>query len=256
MENIHRKFRQELGYTNATNQYVELARRKFTRAYPNEIKNNGMSKIAKGEGLSLSDLTEDYNLRIAKSYIVSVYTCLDSFLVNYKSLPGSPTNVTSKSRGSDESLLEWTWRIVGSSGSQTINNSYLFCDYYRLVRNRIVHNGASDSELKQRFSSIVKLQDTRLNAPNRINVLTFDDQVLLSRSAFNLVDYLYYSAIYDISTIIKAHSNELYKLIKVFQGDNDNIKAQKKMKKMLEAYYPPMNSVNWDEALQLVKREK
>jgi len=103
MANIYNKSRQELGYTNVTNQYIELASRKLLTSYGAALQTN-LTHIAREEGLSISVLCQDFGLRMAQGYIVSVYTCLDRFLVDYRNLPGSPTYQEKGSK--DSSLLE------------------------------------------------------------------------------------------------------------------------------------------------------
>lgn len=249
MANIYNKFRQELGYANVTNQYIELASRKLLASYGSELQAN-LVHIAKEEGLSISVLCQDFCLRISQGYIVSVYTCLDRFLVDYRNLPGSPTN-QGKSSG-DSSLLEWTWDIVGKAATQDEKNAFYLCDYYRLVRNHIVHKGGSDSQLRQRYSTVKNLCRSKLEAPNSISQLTFDNQVLFSRAAFCLSKFIFTKGEYDITKVVESLKTELYPQVKTFLGINDQTIAKKKIKKALEAYYPPFENVDWDEVLYTV----
>lgn len=85
--NILRAFYNELGYVNATNQYMEVAVRSF------EL-NHGIEELkeaARNVHLSISDLPEKYSIRIAKGYIVSVNSSVESFLTAFRNLKGNPT---------------------------------------------------------------------------------------------------------------------------------------------------------------------
>lgn len=249
MANIYNRFRQELGYTNVTNQYIELASRKLRAQYGYELQAN-LEHIAKGEGLSISVLCQDFGLRIAQGYIISVYTCLDRFLVDYKNLPGSPTYHGKD--GENSSLLEWTWDIVGKRATQDEKNAFYLCDYYRLVRNSIVHKGVPSSQLRQRYSTVEKLCSSKLDAPNCISHLTFDDQVLFSRAAFCLSKFIFTKGEYDITNAVDSLKAELYPQIRTCLGENDREIAKKKIKKALEAYYPPFENADWDAVLYAV----
>lgn len=249
MANIYNKFRQELGYTNVSNQYIELSSRKLQAQYGSALQ-TGIADIARQEGLSISNLDQDFGLRIAQGYIVSVYACLDRFLADYKNLPGSPTY---REKEGDLSLLEWTWKIVGKKAAQDEKDAFYLCDYYRLVRNNIVHKGASGSQLKQRYSCVKKLRSSRLKAPNSISELTFDDQVLFSRAAFSLAKFIFTKGEYDIDEAVESHKAELYPQVRAFLGTDNPKPAARKIKKALEAYYPPFENVDWDAVLYIVE---
>ncbi len=146
-ENVLTAFKKELGYINATNQYVELAVRIMEKDYKQNIEID-LHGLAKTMNLNVSKLSEDYRLRISKSYIVSVYSCFENFLKTFKSLPGSPTNVSNKSKKNESSWLEWTLEIVAPQVGKEIENDIAICEYYRLVRNGIVHCQDSSSAIR------------------------------------------------------------------------------------------------------------
>ena len=78
-ENILSAFKNELGYVDATNQYVELLVRMTEKDYGAVLKNN-LQGLAQSVNLNVSTLTEDYMCRISKSYIVNVNSCFENFL--------------------------------------------------------------------------------------------------------------------------------------------------------------------------------
>lgn len=64
--NILREFQKELGYVNATNQYIEMTSRYFQMEHEDDT----LPTMAKCVNLSLTQLPEKCNVRIAKGYIV------------------------------------------------------------------------------------------------------------------------------------------------------------------------------------------
>lgn len=92
-ENVLSAFKNELGYINATNQYVELSVRITEKDHGSDLKND-LQRLAQSVNLNVSTLVEDYMCRISKSYIVNVNSCLENFLKSFRHLPGSPTNIT------------------------------------------------------------------------------------------------------------------------------------------------------------------
>lgn len=106
-ENLLSVFKKELGYVNATNQYVELSIRITEKEHSLDLRNN-LQGLAQSVNLNVSTLTEDYMCRISKSYIVNIHSCLENFLKSFKHLPGSPTNITEIKKTSEDDWLEWT----------------------------------------------------------------------------------------------------------------------------------------------------
>lgn len=110
-ENLLSVFKKELGYVNATNQYVELSIRITEKEHSLDLRNN-LQGLAQSVNLNVSTLTEDYMCRISKSYIVNIHSCLENFLKSFKHLPGSPTNITEIKKTSEDDWLEWTLKIA------------------------------------------------------------------------------------------------------------------------------------------------
>ena len=59
-ENLLSVFKKELGYVNATNQYVELSIRITEKEHSLDLRNN-LQGLAQSVNLNVSTLTEDYN---------------------------------------------------------------------------------------------------------------------------------------------------------------------------------------------------
>ena len=245
-ENILKAFKNELGYVNATNQYVELSVRLTERNYDSDLKSD-LHALAKTVNLNVSALTEDYMVRVSKSYIVNIHSCFENFLKTFKTLPGSPTNITTNRKAPEDSWLRWTINVAFNDINEEIKNNIRICEYYRLIRNVVVHNGELSSEAKSIRSSIRCDDNSRLKAPNDINSLTFDDQVLFSRAAFNVAKYIFNNCYYDINAIIQYHKCDLLHLIKPLQEPVSRHNAAKKLKRFISLLYPELSYVNWEE---------
>ncbi|MBR5277770.1 MAG: hypothetical protein IKU23_00730 [Clostridia bacterium] len=244
-ENILSAFKNELGYVDATNQYVELSVRMTEKDYGTVLKND-LQGLAQSVNLNVSTLAEDYMCRISKSYIVNVNSCFENFLKSFRHLPGSPTNITEVEKTKEDDWLEWTLNIAFSNIENDIKNDIDICKYYRLIRNCIVHNGESSATLKNKRALIKTTDNSRLNAPNGLDSLTFDDQVLFSRSAYNVAKYIFNNSQYDINAIIKANRDSLIDLIKPFQELGSHSRATKKVNYFIGLLYPELANVNWE----------
>lgn len=245
IENIFSAFKNELGYVNATNQYMELSVR-MTEKDHGEILKSDLQGLAKSVQLNVSALAEDYMCRISKSYIVNVNSCFENFLKSFRHLPGSPTNITKIEKTSEDDWLEWTLSIAFSSIENDLKNDIVICEYYRLIRNCIVHNGAATAALKNKYALIKTTDNARLNAPNGLDSLTFDDQVLFSRAAYNVAKHIFNNSQYDINAIIEANRESLIDLIKPFQDPGAHSRASKKVKYFIGLLYPELTNVNWE----------
>lgn len=245
-ESLLSTFKKELGYVNATNQYVELSIRILEREHGSDLRND-LQGLAQHVNLNVSTLAEDYVCRISKSYIVNIHSCFENFLKSFKLLPGSPTHMTKSVKSREDEWLEWTLNIVFSNIEEDIKNDITICEYYRLIRNCIVHNGEASATIKSKFALIKTSNSPRLNAPNDLDSLTFDDQVLFSRAAYNVAKYIFENSKYDINDIIDAYKKELTALIKPFQESSSRFRAAKKVRHFVGLLYPELANVNWEQ---------
>ena len=247
-ENLLSTFKNELGYINATNQYVELSVRITERDYESTLREN-LQGLAKSVNLNVSNLAEDYMHRISKSYIVNVHSCFENFLKSFKCFPGSPTNISSITKNNDDDWLEWTLGIAVPVKRNEIKNDIIICEYYRLVRNCVVHNGTISAEMKNKRSLISTSTNSRLHAPNDVNSLTFDDQVLFSRAANNVANFIFKNSQYNICAIVEAHKENLLNLVKPYQELTARSIAVKKMKRYISLLYPEFTDVDWEQEI-------
>ena len=94
-----------------------------------------------------------------------------------------------------------------------------------------------------------------MNAPNGLDSLTFDDQVLFSRAAYNVAKYIFNNSQYDINAIIKANRESLIDLIKPFQEPGSHSRATKKIKYLIGLSYPELTNVNWEQGVATLLSE-
>ncbi len=235
--NIWTAFKKELGYTTASIQYVELSRRIADNDHGSILKGSTVQNTAKQYGLSVSALPEDLSLRIAKSYLVQVHSCVERFLENFRHLIGSPTYALKYDRENDN-LLHWTTinALGQAASSKEYNLLYRICDYYRYVRNEITHSGEATIGLRQSYGSLSGFRDERLSAPNMIDSICFDDQVLYARSARTLLEAIYFNSQFDWSLIMENNRVELRRITQRCSGKPE--KAMIRITNYLQQRYP------------------
>ena len=180
MENIWTKFTKEIGYATSSIQYIELASR---IAYKNEIENIKDGKIielAKEYGLSLSCFPEDITSCIASNYIIHIQSCVESFLMDFKGLVGSPVYLKDDYNPEKTNRLKWTIDHAQIAQTDEVKDLYNICNYYRLLRNKFVHPGKQSQDLKNAYSLLRNFEKGKLKALADIDTICFDDQVLFS----------------------------------------------------------------------------
>lgn len=222
--NILREFSNELGYVNVSNQYIELA----VRYYGLEHENESLESMASAVGLSISALPEGYYARVAKGYIIGIQSCFEKYLIAFKELCGNPTEDVEAYDPKQQNRLEWTLRACYGRGlPEDIREYYHICNYYRLARNHSVHGGNQSAEYKNAWA-LVKNSNrnflksglcNRLNAPNPIEKVTFDDQVLFSRVARLLAERIYKDSRYNWTKILTSNREALISVAGAVRDD-------------------------------------
>lgn len=239
--NILKEFYNELGYATATNQYIELAVRYFEKEHGKEA----IEESAREINLSVSVLPEKYVTRIAKSYIVEIYSNIEKFLASFKELEGNPTErMAAFDSKVYESRLRWTLiSCYGKNFPEEVKIYYNICNYYRLVRNEIVHMGERSSEYRNARSRVMNLDDSlleaklyqRLNAPNDVENIMFDDQVLFSRVARKLCERIYKDSQYDWNKILELNRKQIKEMVRKVR-DCEEKRNQKIINYLMQAY--------------------
>jgi hypothetical protein len=250
--NIFNRFKKELGYTNVSNQYIELA----MRCYQKNHATDNLVQLANEVGLSISILPEDLEMRISRYYIVATHRCVEAFLLDYKSLAGSRTFNVEYNPKVDGSRMQWTIKHCFSNPSDQIKELQLVCEYYRCVRNHSVHTLGGDNELRQSYGSLRNINKMllksgiteRLNAPNYITDINFDDQVLYSRAAQKLCKIIYCESIYNWDKILDKNHERIVAMTKAVSDSYE--KKQRRIISFISKQYPVKDEENLCDAIK------
>lgn len=221
-----------------------------------------IDSLAKKYKISSGSHTWDENKeRIAQSYVVQTYNITELFF----------KDLISEYRGYNK-IEEWkTHKKIGSSNkavdpfNQIIMNlpksigdelkskpEYYLIDYYRLVRNGIVHSGEHSFDRPnhyyqtniiphlKHFESYYKYLDEGLPAPNPPNKLTFRDFILYSRSLRYYSLFVNQKLNLNGDQIFQVHKNDKFfklDLAKEFhQKDRSMEKTYDRIKKDIRNY--------------------
>lgn len=233
---IWTSFKKDLGYATASIQYIELSRRIADDVHGCMLEGKSIRDAARQYGLSVSELPEDFSLRIAKSYIIQVHSCVERFLENFRHLIGSPTYGLEIEK--KDNLLHLTLQKVPIpvEKSKEYNQLFRICDYYRYVRNEIVHSGEAGIGLRQSYGALSGFRDDKLNAPNMIDCICFDDQVLYARSARTLLEAIYFRSQYDWPLIVEKNKAKIKTITQ--KCLNESEKTTQKIQYYLRQSYP------------------
>lgn len=239
MSNILNELSDEIGFSCVTNQYIEL----MNRLFKDEHGKDDIDKLSERTGLRISGLPGPIDQRIAKQYIIGIQSAFEYFLIQFKNLAGTPTHGKDYSADRDGSRLKWTvdysLKMLDAEEKSLLN----ICEYYRLVRNNIVHvSEKSTSELAiaySRINDLNKMDCTKtyghLTAPNKFDAINFDDQVLFARAALKLAKIIFQKSDYNWREVLEANGN--YKEIWENRSDNKDKVKKKVVKKISLEYY-------------------
>ncbi len=240
MGNIFNEFKKQVGYVNVTNQYIEM----MVRTWVNEYSGLSIEEESRKVGLKVAKVPEDLSARISRQYIVNIHSCVEEFLMNFKDLPGTPTHSRIYDARYNKSRLRWTVEQCFTYIDDDVKELINICEYYRLMRNRIVHGqGKHEGEIKIIKSSIKMTSDDlitkvygKLQVLNDLDKICFDDQVLFSRAAVYLAERIYQDSQYDWNIILSENKREIEKIVSSVA--NNKQKMKKKIKKYIsETYY-------------------
>lgn len=238
-KNIWTDFKNELGYVNASAQYIELVCRIAVAEHGHELHGSNLSVEAKKYGLSVSVLPEDIESRIASNYIIQIHSCIEAFLNNFQNLTGSPVNNINENdvyNPNKENRLHWVMRHSIPVQTDRDKELYYICDYYRLLRNVIIHKGKITTDYKAAYSKVKNMDTGRLNALNGLEKICFDDQVLFSRAAHDLLERIFKDSKYDWDLILKSEEERIKEFTKSYDNNPDRI--NKHINNYLRRYYP------------------
>ncbi len=235
-KNIWTEFKNELGFTTASIQYIELTCRIAAEEHKTDLSGQSIVDIAKKHGLSISMLPKDIQSHIASNYIIQIHSCVERFLTKFQGLVGSPMQNLIYNSERDGNKLKWIMKHALSETNVQYKKLYDICNYYRLLRNTIIHKGEDSNELRSAYSNVQKADKGKLNAINKIEDLCFDDQVLFARSARSLLERIYTQSNYDWKKIIDHEQQKIKEIELRYQNDKDQQMLH--INNYLKRFYP------------------
>lgn len=190
----YRRLCQYLGEMDAMVELTELAAREFLEsAYQSGDVSNFVTSISDKHGVRVNLAEVDRLSRhLARSYIVTVYQSAESFIREFRKEHRALYQKDWVGDGDDIDPLTVALRNIASS--QKDAEDLIGCDlisrfqYYRIVRNWVVHTNDSDLKKPQaKFAEIVDYSAehqslfTTVTAPHPPERLNFDDFIFFSR---------------------------------------------------------------------------
>ncbi len=265
-KNILNEFKIIMGSANVTNQYVELQKRYFESHYFDQNSTPGnLEETSKRYGLNLSSLYDKHKIdtNISNSYILNIHASFTYFIDQYCELPGFPFG------GNTEKIDSLTWIVSNlyakeSDRPDDMQVWYEICNYYRLVRNKIVH-----MKNKKQLTHELEVSHERihrnickypvwkdfcgaLSAPNKIANISFDDQVLFSKAALYMAIHIFENTKYNLHKHAEAERSSIYDLICKYK------KNPERKYSILKTYFSriyPIKENDYDEELRMIASE-
>lgn len=203
---FYNKFKQDLGISDATNEYIEVLLRQFECSPHDE---SSFQSIASGFGIRVNDVSPQTAIqKIREYYIITVYQVFEDFLSQMHSFL-KLYGVYKENKDKSISMLQHIHvNLIGMrKTSETPYLCYLICDYYRLVRNLCAHTDDID-KVQKVYQKLAERKDEievlfqQLQAPNEYGNICFDDFILYSRAAKKLAEMYTENIAYDVDKIV------------------------------------------------------
>lgn len=207
-KSLYNKLKKDLGLSDAVNEYIEVLVRKFAFEALSETE---FQKIAALYNIKVNDISVDDAIsKIRRYYIVSIYQIQENFFISLNDYLNRYAKGYREKKDGESMLKYLCYRLLDM---QKVNDEpylyYLICDYYRLVRNYVVH--IEDTRKIDNAYSVVKERSAdisdrfqKLAAPNNIGEIAFDDFVLYSRSLKKLAKKLLDEVQYDLDKVAES----------------------------------------------------
>lgn len=210
-KNALNHFKDVLGKYCAINQFVELSKRCFVNEHKKEIQDREtFIELATKYAVTLTNYDADSMVsEICRSYIVNVHLCFETFLkdVCLQMKKYGKNEYIPKTQ--EESFLSCAVRnCCGNKLEDDKKSLYDLCEYYRRIRNTSVHDlcevNAHETEYRklQKYDFKTETKFSELVAPNKYEMISFDDFVMFSRSCVELASYIFEKMSYDYEKIV------------------------------------------------------
>jgi hypothetical protein len=178
-----RTLKQVMGEADAGMQWIEVALRDLKRRFE-ERGFEALLELAKSHGVGVRHIRwTQLTLQCARLQIVTAAQHLETFLDDLKRELGRPF----RARESKEDLVSYTLESLNLNKHQVGELQYDVIDYYRLVRNELLHQADANPKTKLvRMGEGLRRQVEaspiyrKLAAPSSPRNLTFDDFALFT----------------------------------------------------------------------------
>ncbi len=219
-QNILKRFKKNLGEYCAVNQFAEVAKETLLDEHAKDLKTrDGIIELASKYSIGLKEFEiEPIVNNLSKIYIVNVHLCFETYLkdlYNFIKLYGEK-NIVKKAE--EESWLQCvTKNVFGRSIPEGRTAEWKLCEYYRLVRNKTVHDLCEEKFEIGEFENLAAYEfdlsaKTRtLKAPNKYTEITYDDFMLYARYCLRVAICLFENTNLDYVKVVKNAPKEVVK---------------------------------------------
>lgn len=201
-----KKLKKQLGKMDAFTQYIEMAIRHLEKGYenPDVSFNQYVRAVSEDVGVHLHNIDiENYRQGIILRHLIIPRAFLESFVEDLQEDirgMGYPTFKISKKYPKGVSLQAELEKLVYNINKKLpITVSFtgfqkdLF-DYYRTLRNSVAHASIDSTKIENAYKALdleaIHNFYPTLDAPNRIESLTFDDFILCTANIKNIADMI------------------------------------------------------------------
>lgn len=193
----YRKFKNTFGKFNALINFEEVAALHLF-AEKGEVESMGevLTRIAPAYGLHISDVRlPHYEIVLRQAFLNHPFACFEVFLEDFKEEYKTLVNPNFVLVNEDDmSKLEKYSRSLKEDGVIPQLSGYLMdmYNYYRLVRNQVVHHLASDRSVKNAFKRLEKRREEILTRfeqmPNPLESIDFNDFKLCDQVILDIAE--------------------------------------------------------------------
>lgn len=220
-KNIYNDLKTALGESDAQCECIEVFLRIAEEQY---IDFNAFNELALRYGVTVNSISTPEACNIArKSFILSVHRLFEVFLVKLMGIMKTMGTYGSFEPEDKESKLKCVYKRIFDISKHKDENYTLFslCEYYRLIRNTQAHDFDEKAkldkifiDLKNQIEKVPSVVNQKLDAPNSLEKLGFDDFILFSRAVKELARNLFYEMDYDENKVAESYSIKKLKKVK------------------------------------------
>ena len=220
-KNIYNNLKTALGESDAQCECIEV----FLRIAEDQYKEvDAFNELARRYNVTVNNISTTEACQIArKGFIVSVYRLFEVFLNEIIDIIKRLGNYGEFKLEKGDSKLKCAYKQIFDISKHNEENYTLFllCEYYRLIRNAQAHDSDEKAklektyiELKNQIERVPSAVNHKLDAPNSLEKLGFDDFILFSRAVKELARNLFYEMDYDEYKVAESYSIKKLKKVK------------------------------------------